>query len=316
MNDDELILEALCNYPIYYLMYGGGAGGEFLTNLISTHTKKFRNNVSTQVIVTSENRTLVSLPYFFHLVYHCNLTYNSSIADLINVIKTKNDFLGYNIKDKVNEAIDYLKQDHKPPLFRCNILSNSYFTKENTYLICADNEKWYTYAGSLLFIKDLAVKHICLNDNDKIKFFEHDRSRYINDVGLSSLLNNGLDWVIKNNITIMYGMQLDVIAYMRYDKNITFEEIFNSTPFDLYNKYFYKIMGDFEGYSNYQIPSLKERGVTIINYSKIFVKGYLEEIFDIDSDSEFHTQLIEWHEKNLSIMVKKGFDITPYIYYE
>jgi len=313
MNDDELILKTLCNYSVYYLMFGGGAGGEFMSNLISKHSNKFRKNVSNNVTVTPQNRTLVELPKFFHLVYHCNLTYTSSMSDLINVLKTKHDFLGYNIKDTIEQAIDYLEQDNKPPLLRCNILSNSYFNKENTYLICADNEKWYTYAGCLLFIKDISVAVHCQSEADIIKFFEHDRSRYINDAKLSGLLNAALDWIIKNEISIMYPIQLDVITYMRYDKTITFDEIFKSSPIELYNKYFYKIMGNFESYSNYQIPSLKERGVTIINYSMIFVKGYLEEIFDIDSDSEFHDQLIDWHEKNLSLMAVYGFDTASYI---
>jgi hypothetical protein len=313
MNDDELILKALCDYPIYYFMYGGGAGGEFLSNLISNHSKKFRNNASSNVTVTLQNRTLVRLPNFFHVVYHCNLNYASSMADLIDVLKTKHNFLGYSIKDSVIQAIDYLKQDDKPPLIRCNILSNSYFNEKNTYLLCADTEKWYSYAGNLLFIKDSSITFYCQTENDKIKFFEHERSRYINDAKISGLFNDALDWVIKNNITIMYPIQLDVIAYMQHDKTITFAEIFKSSPIALYNKYFYKIMGNFEAYSNYQIPSLKERGVTIINYSKIFVKGYLEEMLDIEYDSEFHGQLIAWHERNLSLMSENGFNPSPYI---
>jgi len=313
MNDDELILNVLTKYPVYYLMFRGGSGGEFLTNLISKYSSKFRSNVSRNIEVTPQNRTLVKLPCFFHLVNYCNLTYTSSITDLIEVLKTKHIFLNHSIQDTVAEAINYLEQDDKPPLFRCNILSNSYFDKNNTYLIWADNEKWYTYIGILLFIKDTSNIEYCYTVEDKIKFFEYDQSRYINDIELTTLLNSALDYVIKNDITTLYPIQLDTVTYMRYDKKITFEEIFSAGPIDLYNKYFYKIMGDFEGYSNYQIPSLKEREVTVINYSKIFEKGYLEEIFNIDHNIEFHTQLIEWHEKNLSIMVERGFDITPYV---
>lgn len=312
MNDDELILNVLSKYPVYYLMFRGGSGGEFLTNLISKYSTKFRKNGFTNISVTAENRTLIELPSFFHLVNHCNITSESPMSDLIEVLKAKHDFLKYDLKKSINEAITYLNQDEKPPLFRCNILSSSYFTKDNTYLLLADDEKWYRYIGTLLFLKDPGVEHYCQNDQDRIKFFEYDRCRYINDTELSTLLKDGLDWVLKNKVSKICGMQTDTITYMRYDKSITFEEIFNSTPIDLYNKYFYKIMGNFERYSNYQIPSLRQRGVTIINYSNIFTKGYLEEIFDIDYNSEFHEQLIDWHEKNLSIMDAFGFDSTLY----
>jgi hypothetical protein len=309
MNND-LILDVLSNYPVYYFMFRGGSGGEFLTNLISKHSSKFRNNVSIGIDVTNENRTLVTLPTLFHMISYAKS--DSSVKDLIDTIKNKIEFLGYSVTTAVDEAIDYLKKDSKPPLFRCNILSNSYFTKDNTYLLLADTEKWYTYIGILLFLKDLAVKHYCPNDADKIKFFEYDRSRYLNNAELSILLIDGLEWVIKNNISHLYGMQLDAIYYMQYDKTITFEQIFNTAPKDLFDKYFYKVVGDFESYSNDQISLLKERGVTIINYSNIFDKGYLEEIFEID-DREFHVQWINWHEKNLTLMTNHGFDTTSYI---
>ena len=47
--------------------------------------------------------------------------------------------------------------------------------------------------------------------------------------------------------------------------------------------------------------------VNIIDYDKIFTKGYLEEMFDIQSD-EFHSELIQWHEDNLALIKDAGID--------
>jgi hypothetical protein len=46
---------------------------------------------------------------------------------------------------------------------------------------------------------------------------------------------------------------------------------------------------------------------TVIDYDKIFTKGYLEEIFDIRGD-EFHAELIQWHEDNLKLMQEFNMD--------
>ena len=68
MTDEELIKNVLLNYPAYYFMYPGGTGGEFLSNLISTYSSKFRSEVSTYIRVTDKNRTHVFLLPFFQIV--------------------------------------------------------------------------------------------------------------------------------------------------------------------------------------------------------------------------------------------------------
>ena len=38
----DVIRDVLCNYPQHYLMYRGGSGGEFLSDLISEYSDMFR----------------------------------------------------------------------------------------------------------------------------------------------------------------------------------------------------------------------------------------------------------------------------------
>jgi hypothetical protein len=70
-------------------------------------------------------------------------------------------------------------------------------------------------------------------------------------------------------------------------------------------------MCKFEAEYKYLFDRSKDKVIEIVKYSKIFQKGYLENMFDIESD-EFYEKLIQWHEKNLALMNKNGFDISPY----
>lgn len=318
MTDEELIKNVLLNYPAYYFMYPGGTGGEFLSNLISTYSSKFRSEVSTYIRVTDKNRTHVFLLPFFQIVSSCRIQKPihsshfsmSEVDDLVTTIKNQHDFMRYSVTEKTDEAIAYLTKDQKPPLLRCHVSTNKYFTNNNTYLLLADNKKWHTYKEILLFLKVLLNKHDCPTETKKIKFFEYERSSNVVNKELFNLYNNALDWVIKNDISELYEIQLDVIKHMLTDDRITFAEIFNTDPISLFKKYNH-IICDFESQYNYIYPKLNNAVIEVIKYSKLFKKGYLEKIFNIESD-EFHEKLIEWHERNLELMSKNGFDCNKY----
>jgi hypothetical protein len=315
MTDEELIKNVLLNYPAYYLMYPGGTGGEFLSSLISTYSSKFRN-ISTHIRVTDKNRTIVWLLPFFQILGSCRIKkpqHVNTVNELITAIKNQHDFLNFDIKEKTDEAIAYLNLDKNPPLIRCHVSTNSFFHNNNTYLLLADNKKWHTYKEILLFLKALLNKHDCLTEARKIKFFEYERSSSIHDAKIFNLYNDALDWVIKNDISELYEIQLDVIKHTYLLKNeitASFQEIFTTDPTTLFKKYNH-IMCKFESEYNFIYPKLSNEVISVIKYSKLFKKGYLEKVFNIESD-EFHEKLIEWHEKNLELMSKNGFDCNKY----
>lgn len=318
MTDEELIKHALLDYPVYYLMYPGGAGGEFLSNLISIYSNKFRSKISDTIFVNNKNRTSVRLLPFFQVVSSCRLKRPTDIVnrvdELIKVLIEQHTFLNLNIKESTEQAINYLSKEEKPPLLRCHVSTNSYFHNNNTYLILADNKKWHKYKEILIFLKALLNKHYCPTDKDRIRFFEYERSSSIGDLEMFNLYNDALEWTIKNNITDMYEIQLDVIKHKYLLKNeitASFDEIFNTDPVSLFKKYNH-IMCKFEAEYKHLYDRSKDKVIDIVKYSKIFKKGYLEKMFDIESD-EFHEKLIQWHEKNLELMAKYEFDTTPYI---
>jgi hypothetical protein len=317
MTDEELIKRALIDYPVYYLMYPGGTGGEFLSNLISSYSNKFRSSVSKKITVTDKNRTSVWLVPFFQTVSSCRLKRPigilNGIDELVLAIKEQHNFLNLNIKESTDQAIAYLTKEENPPLLRCHVSTNSYFHNNNTYLILPDNVKWHEYKEILIFLKALINKHYCPTDKEKIKFFEYDLSSLTSNPDLFNLHNSALDWVIKNNITDLYEIQLVVIRNSHHVVELTasFDEIFNTDPVTLFKKYS-DIMCKFGVEYEYNFNRLNDKVISVIKYSEIFKKGYLENIFDIDSD-EFHKKLIEWHEKNLELMSTYDFDTTPYI---
>jgi hypothetical protein len=298
-------------------MYPGGTGGEFLSNLISIYSNKFRSKVSDTIFVNDSNRTSVRLLPFFQIVSSCRLKRPTDIIngvdDLINVLREQHTFLNLNIKESTEQAINYLTKEEKPPLLRCHVSTNSYFHNNNTYLILADNKKWHKYKEILIFLKALLNKHYCPTDKDRIRFFEYERSSSIGDLKMFNLYNDALEWTIKNNITDMYEIQLDVIKHkylLKAEITASFDEIFNTDPVALFKKYNH-IMCKFEAEYKHLFDRSKDKVIEIVKYSKIFKKGYLENMFDIELD-EFHEKLIEWHEKNLELMSINNFDYTEY----
>jgi len=317
MTDEELIKHVLLDYPAYYLMYPGGTGGEFLSNLISIYSNKFRSKVSNYTRVDDKNRTKVWLVPFFQILSSCRVKKSSNTIngtdELINVIKEQHNFLKFDIKESTEQAINYLTKEEKPPLLRCHGSTNSYFHNNNTYLILADDRKWHEYKEILLFLKALMNKYYCPTDKDRINFFEYERSSSINDLEMTNLYSDALEWTIKNNITNLYEIQLDVIKHTYLLKNkitASFQEVFNTDPITLFKKYNH-VMCDFESQYYFLHDRLNGKVISIIKYSEIFKKGYLEKMFDIESD-EFHEKLIEWHEKNLEVMSEYNFDYTKF----
>lgn len=307
MTEEESIKHVLCDYPIYYLMYKGGSGGEFLSNLISEYSSLFKKYPKANLHVDENNRSFVKIPKLFQLVgADKSMTQVSDPIDtLIHKIK-KN--AGKDLKYIVQDSIRYLNSDSKPPLFRCHLSTNKYFGK-NTYLILADNEHWHDYAQSLLFLKVANKLYSCTTDSEKIKLFEYELEA-VNNPKTYQCLIDGREYIIKNKINAVYEQHLFTIQLMPFVPELTLEYIFSTDPIELHKKY-YKFQNSYKDIYQIFEPIYSKNNSTIIQYSNIFQKGYLEKIFQIDSD-EFHIELLKWHEKNLELMSKYNFEYTKY----
>ena len=106
-------------------------------------------------------------------------------------------------------------------------------------------------------------------------------------------------------------MHLQCLMHQQITNTASLDDIFLKTPKELFETYQRFLNPEWPMRYNYMLTSIRDR-VNHINYSNMYVAGYLEDMFDISS-SEFHDKLIEWHENNLKLMEQHDFDTTPYI---
>jgi len=304
MNNFELIRNVLLNYPQYYLMYRGGSGGEFLTDNISEYSSKFRKIAQSQKSTTSLNRTHLTLPIFYQMVSMVK-TKTNNLDDFISDIERLHKIKCIDIKQSTDDAISFLLIDDAIPIVRTHLSRNSYFNKQNTHMILVDTPDWYNYREILLFLKTNKT-YQCTSRKEIEDVFKYEIDTSINNLKAHTRLLDSIDWAVKNNIISISNVHAEIIAAT----NIPFSDIFIEDALQLFKKYNH-VDNSFLDYYNFYEPKLKNQ-VNIIEFSKLFNKGYLEDMFDIESN-EFHDKLIDWHKNNLKLMSNNGFDISPYI---
>ena len=307
MGDEDLIKRVLNDYSQYYLIYRGGSGGEFLSYLISKYSPKFRK-IADKKLIKDINRTQLYLPNFFECLSRTrsnSLTQSDLIKELAIIFYNRKE----DISSATTEAINFLKADNKPPLIRCHMTTNPYFNMNNSYWILADNEVWHNYAGELLFLKAMNNFHYVNGIEDIQKIFNVHLDGSANDIDRYNIIRIGINWAIENNVKQINDIQMTMIAWgMILDPMLSYSEIFNSTPIEVYKRY-----AQLYSYNTYNDSnqSLIDKG-NLIRYSNLFAKGYLEEMFSIESN-DFHNELIEWHNSNLDLLSKNNFDTTSYL---
>ena len=309
MTDLELIQDVLCNYPQHYLMYRGGSGGEFLSDLIAEYSDKFRKFDSSRKKVNSTtNRTSLQSPFFYKCVKMVQ-TRSNSFDDLITGIYNIHKFNNVDIRTSANDAVLFLNEHTAPPLFHVHISISQHFTKNNSHLLLLDSSHWYNYIDILLLLKTQYLI-VCNSSEELIDAFKYQLGASINNATTYKLLSDALEWTIQNNIKTVSNIQIDTIPLMASDPSITFDDIFCNSPVSVFKKYNH-VNNKFSDYYNNIEPKVRD-STNIIKYSNLFNKGYLEDMFDIESD-DFHTKLIQWHDDNLKLMTRNEFDIAPYI---
>jgi hypothetical protein len=289
-------------------MYRGGSGGEFLTELISKYSNKFRN-VDQSIISknTSNNRTEILFPVFFKIV-STTRTKTADLNDLILDIQKLHHLEKIDITQSTNEAISFLTSDSRPPLIRSHLSRNSYFNKSNAHTILIDTPEWYAYREMLLFLKTKNAPLHFTSRSELENIFKYEISCAFNNLPAHNRLIASMDWLMDNKITTIYDIHIEIVATINIP--FSFADIFYKTPLEIFKQYNH-INNSFSDHYNFYEPKLRNR-VNIIEYSKLFNKDYLEDMFDIKTD-EFHTKLIQWHNDNLNLITQNGFDIAPYI---
>ena len=294
------IKKLLTEYSSDYIIYVPGAGGEFLSSVIS----KYSNNYDPIQVIRNQSNRWQS--HHSILINDISSSFSNSINfDLDSVInETVNRIINSNLdlNDIVTQSETTFKKRNKKNLFRLHLTNNDFFTKNNSFLLNL-NSYWLKYASLLLFLKVY---------NNPIVKFDAEFNIAINRLQFNKI-NSNLDLLIEflkssdiDNTTLAH-LEIaneDVTITGNLDMN-TFLRL---PPKELYNQYSHVL---FRYYYEPKIFLEWQNKIAlhtnVIDYDKIFNKGYLEEMFDIQSD-DFHQELIQWHENNLKLMKDSGAD--------
>lgn len=303
IKDTKLMKEFLQENNHSMLMYDDGAGGEFLIYLAS----KFSKDFATLQIKTDEsiNRTILLFPTIFNVM--------SFIVSHVDPAETALEHFykeNKNIKKPLLEYINEIKQEYNPTRFllRSHYQSDNPFNGEK-YVIQLTSKLHITYVDILRHIK-ITLRPILVEGN-KIRLYTMDRfARHCKnkedaDKALALarsvfeyLHNQKLDYL--KNIYEGHLSMISVLINENYDINFSsLIDVFSKTPDELFKQ--------FHNGGNFKWTQHID-GVTVINYSDIFVPGYLEELFNIENTQEFRNELNSWHNKNLMLVQQHGFD--------
>lgn len=298
MQEDDYnsrIKNLLTEYPLDYIIYVPGAGGEFLSILISKYSNAYD---VLQVKSAQFNR--------WHT--HHSILINEMCASFSNIRNTKLDHaIKETIERMVSNKMDLnkiilasekvFKQKNKKNLYRLHLTSNDFFTKDNSFLLNL-NSHWLNYASLLFFLK-VYNSHI-------VKFsieFNVNVTRLRYHKRLYSSLDSVVEFLKTSDINHITLAHLE-IANMVNDLDLN--SFLRLSPRELFDQYSQILLQPY--YSATSYPKWQKEialRTNVIDYDKIFTKGYLEEMFDIQSD-EFHKELIQWHEDNLKLIKDYG----------
>ena len=280
--------------PQHFLMYRGGSGGEFLISKIYQYSEKYKNANPNQWSITDVNKTKIRHPEFFELLLKIPQENKGAF----------NYLLKHDISDEIiDQAEEYLENcGDSTPLFRCHYINNSHFLSKS-FLVYLDEERWFDYSGLLVSLKNKYTAE------QVVATLEYHKSRYGTvDCDIADVSKNIIDFMNSSDMDKIHELYIYCLGISRITNNLSFFDILNMSPAELYFKYKAAVMMDYTAYRNDAVQKSVHK---LISYSKYFDRGYLEDMFEISS-TVFHDELIGWHENNLALLSENGVDHTQF----
>jgi hypothetical protein len=277
-------------------MFRGGSGGEFLISKIYQYSNKFKNINYIKKDDEIGNKTRIFYPAFYERLFTVPQQQPLILSHLLKLVDS-------NMLDEVEVYLEnYINYT---PLHRCHFINSNYFIKRS-FLIFLDEERWSDYGGLLACIKNRTSRL----DLEPSLTFNYNRYKTLpyNDLAeVDTIIKQVVEYLDSNNLDSIS----EIYARCLINKKITdvdsADTVLNMPVGELYYKHRYSLAGTYSDYRQIaNLPFLK-----IVNYSKYFEKGYLEDIFEIDSTT-FNDELIEWHEKNLELLSEYNIDYTQF----
>jgi hypothetical protein len=305
----EKIKDFLEKNKLQFLMYVGGAGGEFIAIQLGKYSPMFTE--IDYYVTENLNRYHVNIPnvlssIVFNRVPDTSLEafYLNSARILLNRGMTDIDTELENIRPFV---------ENKNPLIRTHLSKSQFFNKNNTFFMHPDNQTVFDYLSYLRFAKV---------HNNSITI---DRARELHNIYKSTLaaseslptfdtiahLLSAFDWLESNGVTEILEIYNDALnrQYIARDVNYNFKSFFDLTPVEIIEKYKDRMIGTYENKVKYMAGNT-DRLITL-PMSKFFKAGYLEETFQI-TDPAFREEFTKWHLRNLKLLNEFDIDTTRF----
>jgi len=300
----QRLLSLLTNQ--HWLQFPGGSGGEFFAKVISQYSPLYES-IENITVVNNDNRTIIELPKFFKMMASIPAE-SGSLDDLCRGILRDSEILRLDLDKELILAENFIKD--KNYLLRIHYTVNEYFNSNNSFAILPDDKRWLEYTSILKVIKAGGYK---INYDLASMYFDEftikrntDRTPY----------DNALKWMLDNNHAEIYFGHINCIEYM--DEIGSYHDVFSMSLTDIYHFFNNKIKTTHVPWSPvYHLGFIEDTKnligdkFPIIEYTKIFTPGYLEGFFKI-TDSNFNKELVNWHEKNLSLMKSYGFNTEEF----
>lgn len=290
----------------HWLQFPGGSGGEFFALLISNYSPHYES-LGDITMINSDNRTMTELPKFFKMLASVP-SEKGTIDDLCTGIIRDCELLRLDLEQEMALAENFIKD--KKYLIRIHYTVNDYFGKHNSFAILPDNDIWLEYTSILKVIK--AGGYRIDHGLATIYFDEYTTKRGTN----RDRYDRALNWMLDNGHKEIYFGHINCIEYM--EEIGSYKDVFNMSLVDIYNFFNNKIKTGFVPWSPVYWPEFINETreligdkFPIIEYTKIFQKGYLENMFDITDDT-FNRDLLAWHDKNISLLESYGFDTDKF----
>jgi hypothetical protein len=297
----EVVKDYFNQFPLHYMMYAGGSGGEFISAKINEYSKRYqRVDCHTEPDL---NRTILKNNLFLSTITFCRSRtddpddiYRLMVKEMID----RKETLEFSLR-KTKEVAD-----NRLFLYRVHLAKNPFFNKTNTWGLMLDNEDWWQYSNYMRHIKvygRVASRELVLENLQLFfKFTETEQARF-------DELNSILDQ--RGEQTIKEGHAQIIVNDKLFAEVGDIKQVLSMSNLDMLPVY--KLLyGTWERRGSFIRETLQD--VNHINLSMLFEPGYVSSMFDIQDETNFLAEMKNWHKTNILLMEKSGFDASPYKY--
>lgn len=295
----QRIKRILENDKIRWLIYPGGAGGEFLNLLINKYAEdyydyssaafnKFGNN--------KVNRYSVYTPVLFEPLIGSDVIFGG-IDEISEFIEKFHISKNRKIADIVEEFERFLELSNKKYLIRMHPKGNAYFLDSRSYVISMNTANDVRYITSLVVLKIKGTDHCHTYSKDqlisRIQFLLNTTTKYkplLNDLlsQAQALQVEAINSTIYSSLcetNLRYIQQIpDFLNSGTKIMDLILNEAFSTTD-EL-------ILQQVHSKNKWILPPATE-----IKFERILEKGYLESFFGI-TNAGFRKELLEWDYRN------------------